>query len=141
MLRTIFFGFPGDVEAARYLYDLVAITFQTETAYFKSEGLYKNAIRARKLQAVMSFQMGLAQGINAKLHRLKADRDSRLKSSGSDLVLLKTSVIHEEFEKLGLCLRKKRTRASRRVMADAYEAGHSAGSKFEKAIGIKERSS
>ena len=36
-IRYVFFGLPADVEAAHYLYDLVAVTFATETARFKED--------------------------------------------------------------------------------------------------------
>ena len=36
-IRYVFFGLPADVEAAHYLYDLIVVTFATETARFKKE--------------------------------------------------------------------------------------------------------
>jgi hypothetical protein len=137
MLQIVFFGFPADVEAARYLYDLIVLAFRTETLTFKLGVLYKNMAHAGKRRAIASFQIGLSSGISEKFHLLKAERDSRLKSSGSDLTLLKISVVQEEFKKLGLYLQKKRAGNRKKIMSHAYEAGHKAGARFEKAITAK----
>ena len=50
---------------------------------------------------------------------------------------IKTSVIDEEFEKLGLSLRAKNVGSRRKVLSDAYEAGQEAGRKFEVQAGIE----
>ena len=137
-LRFVFFGLSADVEAAHYLYDLVAIAFETETATFKSGTIYATMIGGEKRSAVNSFQIGLARGISAKLETLKAERSAAVfNSTGRDLIPIKTSVIEEEFEKLGLSLRAKNVNSRRRVLADAYEAGQEAGRKFEVKAGIE----
>ncbi|WP_292534338.1 DUF2786 domain-containing protein [Methylocystis sp.] len=137
-LRFVFFGLSVDVEAAHYLYDLVAIAFETETATFKSGTIYAMMVGGEKRSAVNSFQIGLARGVSAKLETLKAQRNVAVfNSTGRDLVPIKTSVIDEEFEKLGLSLHAKNVSSRRRVLADAYEAGHEAGRKFEVRAGIE----
>ena len=136
-LRFVFFGLSADVEAAHYLYDLVAVAFETETATFKSGTLYATMIGGEKRSAVNSFQIGLAGGISGKLETLKAERSAAVfNSTGRDLLPIKTSVIDEEFEKLGLSLRAKNVSSRRRVLAEAYEAGQEAGRKFEVRAGI-----
>ena len=46
-LRFVFFGLSAHVEAAHYLYDLVTIAFETETATFKSGTIYSTMIGGR----------------------------------------------------------------------------------------------
>ena len=137
-LRFVFFGLSADVEAAHYLYDLVAIAFETETATFKSGTIYAMMVGGEKRSAVNSFQVGLARGVSVKLETLKAERNAAVfNSTGRDLVPIKTSVIDEEFENLGLSLYAKNVSSRRRVLADAYEAGRAAGRKFEVRAGIE----
>jgi hypothetical protein len=131
-LRFIFFGLPADVEAAHSLYDLVAAAFDTETATFKSGPVYAEMRGADKRGAIRSFQIGLAGGLGAKLQKLKAQRNAAVrKSGGRDLVPIKSSILDEEFEKLGLSLHAKRLGGRRKVLAAAYQAGHAAGGRFE----------
>jgi hypothetical protein len=129
-LRFVFFGLPADVEAAHYLHDLIVATFETETTRFKRAAL-ADAGDGRRVSA-HSFQIGLAHGICEKLTGLKAERDAaNRRATGRDLVPLKTSVIEEELEKLGLSFRTKSQNRKRKVAPDAYNAGRAAGRKFE----------
>lgn len=129
-IRFVFFGLPADVEAARYLHELIVATFETETARFKRAEVAKGA-DGRRVSA-HSFQVGLAHGISDKLTGLKAERDAaNRRATGRDLVPLKTSVIEDELEKLGLCFRAKSQNRKRKVAPGAYDAGRAAGRKFE----------
>jgi hypothetical protein len=95
-------------------------------------------VGGEKRSAVNSFQVGLARGVSVKLETLKAERNAAVfNSTGRDLVPIKTSVIDEEFENLGLSLYAKNVSSRRRVLADAYEAGRAAGRKFEVRAGIE----
>jgi hypothetical protein len=134
-IRYVFFGLPADVEAAHYLYDLIALTFSTETARYKSEDEeFRSTVRR---EGARSFQIGLAHGIAEKLKIMKSERDAAMRqSTGCDLMVLKTSVIEEELEKLGLDFHAKATRCKRRVETGAYEAGRAAGRKFEPRRGV-----
>lgn len=137
-LRFVFFGLPADVEAAHYLYDVVVLAFDTETGAFKRGALYRDMVGAGKRAAVASFEIGLAQGIIAKLAKLKAERQAAMfKSTGRDLVPIKASILNEEFEKLGLSLHHKALRRRRKVISAAFEEGHAAGGRFEVHAGIK----
>ena len=136
-LRHVFFGLPADVEAARFLYDLIGVTFDTETARFKTGAIYAGSETGERRNAVNSFQTGLSQGIGGKLKAMKAERDALNRtSSGRDLVPLKTSVIDDELAKLGLSFRATSGRRRKRVSADAYAAGQIAGYQFEVHAGI-----
>ena len=135
-IRYVFFGLPADVEAAHYLYDLVAVTFATETARFKQDDarLAPNARRGTP----RSFQIGLAHGICEKLRVMKAERDAANRlSSGRDLVPLKASVIEDELEKLGLDFHVKAAPRKRFVDHAAYQSGREAGRKFTPRRGVE----
>ncbi len=100
--------------------------------------IYAEMIGGEQRSAVNSFQIGLARGVSAKLATLKAERSAAVfNSTGRDLIPIKTSVIEEEFEKLGLSLRAKNVSSRRRVLSEAYEAGQEAGRKFEVRAGIE----
>lgn len=135
-IRYVFFGMPADVEAAHYLYDLIVITFATETARFKNEDM-TIASGARR-GSTRSFQIGLAHGICDKLMTMKAERDAANRlSTGRDLVPIKTSVIDDELGKLGLSFHVKAESRKRPVAPDAYHAGREAGRKFEPRRGVE----
>ena len=130
-IRHVYFGLPADVEAARYLHDLVGVAFETETAAFRRGPFYTATPSPQRRGAVTSFQIGLADGIIAKLAKLKADRRAATaKSTGRDLMPIKTSILDEEMEKLGLAFTSRRS-TRRKVVTAAYTEGKSAGARFE----------
>jgi hypothetical protein len=133
-LRHIFFGLPGDVQAAVYLHDLIVLAFATETAAFQRGEFYGPLDSGQRRSATNSFQVGLAQGIVGKLHTLRQARETV--SDGRALVPVKQSIVDAELERLGLTLR--RVNATRRtVVSDAFDAGKVAGEKFEYRAGIE----
>ena len=135
-IRYVFFGLPADVEAAHYLYDLIVVTFATETSRCKNEDITV-ASTARRV-STRSFQLGLAHGIRDKLSSMKSERDiaNRL-STGRDLMPIKASIIEDELEKLGLSFHAKAQSRKRMVVAGAYHAGREAGQKFEPRRGVE----
>ncbi|HYZ30688.1 MAG TPA: DUF2786 domain-containing protein [Crenalkalicoccus sp.] len=136
-LRYIFFGLPGDVEAARYLYGLIELAFETETGRFQAGAIYGETRSGNRRSATNSFQIGLARGIRGKLHELRQAREAVLRgSSGRDLVPIKAAIVEDELAKLGLTLRARSRAAKRYVLTDAYEAGHEAGRRFEYRPGL-----
>ncbi len=136
-LRYIFFGLPGDVQAAVYLQDLIVLTFQSATAEFQRGEFYGSLFSGDRRSATNSFQIGLARGIVARLNALRAARDaSAAGSNGRALVPVKQSIIEQELERLGLTLRRVNT-SRRTVMTDAFDAGREAGKKFEYRQGIE----
>jgi hypothetical protein len=130
-IRHVFFGLRADVEAAHYLYDLVEITFVTETAMFARGALYAELVSAERRSATNSFQIGLARGFAAKLRALRLARETAFQSSGRALIPIKTSIIDDELAKLGLHFRVRGRTSRRYLMADAYEAGHAVGEQFD----------
>ena len=136
-LRYVFFGLPADVAAARYLYDLVEQAFETETARFRAGSSYTNAPTGVRRTLTNSFQIGLGRGITAKLHSLRAARETTLRtSSGRDLVVAKADVVEDELAKLGLHFRTSSRSGGRRVVRDAFESGREAGLGFEYTLGV-----
>jgi hypothetical protein len=134
--RWLLTGLPVDVEAAHYIYDLIVVTFATETARFRKEDMTM-ASSARRV-STRSFQIGLAHGIADKLKSMKAERDAANRlSAGRDLVPMKASVIDDELEKLGLAFHAKAQSRKRSVAPDAYRAGRAAGRKFEPRRGVE----
>jgi ribosomal protein S18 acetylase RimI-like enzyme len=57
-------------------------------------------------------------------------------STGRDLVVAKADVVDTELAKLGLHLRARSRSIGRRVLRDAFEAGHEAGLGFEYTPGV-----
>jgi len=141
-LRHIFFGLKADVEAARLLHDLIDAAFETESAAFRDTQTYLALHGGDRRTALKSFQIGLANGVSAKLRRLKnARRTAAPKTTGFDLVVAKHLVVDEEIDKLGLNFTTQAGRSRRMVRADAYEAGMAAGHRFEPEAALARRAS
>jgi hypothetical protein len=131
-LRYVFFGLRADVEAARFLHDLIETTFETESAAFRKGGIYNGHQGAHRRASLKSFQIGLANGIADKLDRLKTARTANAAATtGFDLVAVKHSVVDDEMERLGLRFTTKTSSSRRLVHGDAYEAGKTVGAQFE----------
>src|ERR1700712_3778353 len=84
-----------------------------------------------------SFALGMVASIADKLTAMKASRDDVNHSTGRGLVVLKTSVVDAEFDKLNMKLRTLRSN-SRMVSMMAYEAGGAAGESVAINPGINE---
>lgn len=131
-LHYVFFGLRADVEAARFLHELIEVTFETESTTFRRSKIYLAQRGGDRRTALNSFQIGLASGIVTKLAALKAARQSATsKSTGFDLVAAKHSIVDEEVDKLGLNFTTRATTSRRYVHHDSYAAGKAAGALFE----------
>jgi len=131
-LRYVFFGLKADVEAARFLHDLIEVTFETESAAFRTGEIYRTLRGGDRRTALNSFQIGLASGIAGKLNALKEARTATAATTtGFDLVAVKHTVVDDELERLGLRFTSKSASGRRMVHGDAYEAGRSVGAQFE----------
>jgi hypothetical protein len=136
-IRYVFFGLPADVAGARYLYDLVEQAFETETDLFKAGVLYAEHPSDQRRGATTSFQAGLAHGIAGKLSALHTEREAAMRiTTGRDLVPIKEAVLDEELAKLGMTFQTRSGQKGRRVLKDAYHAGHEAGDRFEYRPGL-----
>jgi len=137
MLGFVFFGLKTDVEAARFLHDLIEVTFETESATFRWGAIYQSLRGGDRRAALNSFQIGLASGICRKLADLKAARqDNGGRSTGFDLVAVKHSVVDDEISRLGLHFTTRTATSRRYVQSDAYLAGRVAGASFEPDIAL-----
>jgi len=135
-LRHVFFGLPGDVQAAAYLMHLIARAFETEANRYRAGPEYTRGRGGRRRALHTSFMLGLSQGVQARLRTMQAERDAAVQaSSGRSLVLAKAGVVEAEVAKLGLRFRT-RNPAERRVDPGAFDAGHDAGQRFEVRPGL-----
>jgi len=122
----VFFGLKADIAAAHALAELIDTAVRTELGRYKTSREYLRFRHQDRHMANASFALGMVARIGERLMAMKAERDAVNRSSGRDLVVLKTSIVEAEMEKLDLRLRTVRSRG-RMVMTDAYEAGESAG--------------
>ena len=137
-LRYVFFGMPGDVQAAVYLHDLIAMAFETETQSFQAGAIYRETLSGQRRTATNSFQIGLSRGIIAKLTVLSEARTVRQQGTGRDLVPIKESIIETELEKLGLQFHRRGGSSRRSVLSDAFNAGKEAGERFDYRPGLEQ---
>jgi hypothetical protein len=136
-LGFVFFGLKTDVEAARFLHDLIEVTSDTESETFRRGAVYQSLRGGHRRTALNSFQVGLASGISGKLAGLKAARQSNeAQSSGFDLVAVKHSVLDDEIDRLGLNFTTRTATSRRYVHSEAYHAGKIAGALFEPAAAL-----
>lgn len=119
--KYVFFGTPHDLELGAYLYEVCAEAMEYDWATYMEDHGYSMKKRA-------SFRMGFSQRVYQRLQQMKAERDARNASSCRSLVVLKDQLVRQEFDALGIHLRKG---SGRRVAADghAFGRGQAAGDK------------
>ncbi len=127
--RYVFFGLRSDVEVAHYLTELVDEAVRAELGRYKTSAAYQKFRHQDRHVVNGSFTLGMITSIAEKLMTMKSTRDSANIRTGRDLVLIKTSVIDTELEKLGMKMKSVR-RPARMVSPTAYEAGGVAGASF-----------
>jgi hypothetical protein len=125
--RYVFFGLRADIEVAHYLAELIDAAVRSELGRYKTTSGYGRFRHNERHLANASFALGMVASIAEKLTAMKASRDQVNQSTGRGLVVLKASIVDDEFGKLGLNLRAARS-AGRTVSMTAYEAGGVAGS-------------
>jgi hypothetical protein len=124
--RYVFFGLRSDIEVAHYLTELIDNAVRSELGRYKISAGYRRFRYQDRHVANSSFTFGMVASIADKLTAMKRERDAVKNGTGRDLVVLKTSVVDAELEKLDLKLRTLRG-ATRIVSPTAYEAGETAG--------------
>jgi hypothetical protein len=127
--RYVFFGLPADATAALCLTELVDAAVRSELGRYKTSPEYLRFKHNERHMANASFALGMVASIASKLLTLKAMRDENNRSSGRDLVLLKTATVEAELARLGIQLRPI-DGTSRMISSIAYEAGGAAGGSF-----------
>jgi hypothetical protein len=136
--RYVYFGLRSDVEVAHYLTELIDGAVRAELGRYKNSAEYRRFRHQDRHVANGSFTLGMVASIADRLLSMKAERDAVARSTGRDLVVLKTAVVDTELEKLNLNLRTVR-RASRMVSQTAYDAGGEAGATTAINPGIRDR--
>ena len=136
----VFFGLGADIEVAHYLAELIDGAVRTELGRFKTSIDYGRFRHQERHLANASFALGMVASIADRLVAIKASRDQVNESTGRGLVVLKTSVVDAEFDKLDLKLRSQRG-AGRMVSMTAYEAGGAAGASLAIDPGLGETQS
>jgi hypothetical protein len=138
-----FFGLETDTEMAKYLYQVILNAILTETTNYKNSSAYRLPVfdpplkKSRKSLSV-SFQKGMARRISIRLREMKSARQNEEEeesppiilagSTGTSLVLVKRKKVEDEFEKLGLSI-KRAARPNMNVNYTAYNDGMKAGNK------------
>ena len=123
----VFFGLPEDAAAARDLACLIDDAVRAELGRYKTSRAYAGFDTRDRHMVNASFVLGMVGGIADKLDALKRARDTHHRSTGRDLALVKTSVVDEAFDRLGLTMIEGQSAARRVIAAGAYEAGEAAG--------------
>jgi hypothetical protein len=136
--RYVYFGLRSDVEVAHYLTELIDGAVRAELGRYKNSAEYRRFRHQDRHVANGSFTLGMVASIADRLLSMKAERDAAARSTGRDLVVLKTAVVDAELEKLNLNLRTVR-RTSRMVSQTAYDAGGEAGATTAINPGIRDR--
>jgi hypothetical protein len=127
--RYVFFGLRADVVVAHYLTDLIDTTVRNELGRYKTSRDYLRFGHKERHLANTSFALGMVSSIAAKLGAMKAARDDANRSTGRDLIVLKTAIVRDELAKLALNLTAV-PGASRVVSMPAFDAGDAAGASF-----------
>jgi Protein of unknown function (DUF2786) len=126
-LRYVFFGLRADVAVAHYLTELIDGAVRSELGRYKTSHEYLRFRHNERHMANSSFALGMVTSIADKLTAMKAARDGVNRSSGRDLVIVKSAIVAEELARLDLNLRSVRT-TRRLVSTTAFDAGSAAGS-------------
>jgi len=134
--RYVFFGLRSDIEVAHYLSDLIDSTVRSELGRYKISPAYWSFRHQDRHMANTSFNLGMVASIADKLTAMKIERDAVNNGTRRDLVILKTSVVDAELERLDLRLRTVHS-TSRMVSPTAYEAGETAGASLTIDLGIR----
>ncbi len=122
-----FFGFPEDVQTARWLYQTILTAMVGELSTFKRQCHEQDLPTGR--QQSHSFLLGMASRVSARLLEMKwAQSEETRETTGRDLVVVKSAVVKEQFGELHLHLRSKKQR-SHSGDAGAYGAGRNAGNR------------
>jgi hypothetical protein len=134
--RYVFFGLRSDIEVACYLSELIDNTIRSELGRYKNSPDYRRFRHQDRHVANASFTLGMVGSIADKLTAMKKARDAVNNGTGRGLVVLKSSVVDAELERLDLKLRTVHS-TSRMVSPMAYEAGETAGASLTIDLGVR----
>lgn len=128
--RYVFFGLNHDADAAGHLAEMVATAIASEIVAYRLTRAYQSVPRREKATASSSFGIGMAMSVSRKLRSMKHERDRTTVTAGRDLVVLKSSVVERELDRLNLRFREARKPATKRVSEEAFNAGTRAGDRL-----------
>jgi hypothetical protein len=133
-----FFGLPADVEVATYLMRVVQGAMDRGYREFRKSPGYLGLSGDRN-----TFMDAMANRVSARLLEMHKARhtETMVTTTGTSLVLVKTAVVTEQWEKTGMRLRKGGTQ--RVKMSDSHaarSAGMAAGDRVHLGAGLSDRS-
>lgn len=126
-----YFGLEHDVMIAEYITKICdwAIIWEAEE-WKTSSDQYASASGSRRGKLKHDFQYGMALRLAKRIREMKRKQDNSM-STGTDLVVVKSAVVDQEFAKLGLNLSKARGGGKKSIDPGAYAAGAAAGDKVK----------
>ncbi len=130
---TVFIGFEEDVTAALALYHLVRMAADTSYGVFlRSRETFEKIKQVGEPRVRTSYMSGFMHRINIRLRAMREEA----KTTGTDLVVLKTQTIDEAIGQQGL---EPETKVDA-YMADsqAYQAGHAEADKVALTTQVEE---
>jgi hypothetical protein len=119
------FGHETDCQMAEYLYTVIDAAVESETKIFKKSPAYR--ISAGKTSST-SFQSGMISRISHRLRTMKEEmtKEQESNATGTALIVLKGSLVEEEFKNLGLKL-KQHVKQKMNINGLCFNHGTSAG--------------
>jgi hypothetical protein len=125
--NLMYFGFKVDTEIAEYLTMIFRRAMDRDVDKFTMFNADYNGAPARAVRdAESSFKVGMGARLGERLNELKSKRDFTQRTSGRDLVLIKTPLVQDAFAALGLTLGRGGHGYSVRDTG-AFKAGRIAG--------------
>lgn len=126
------FGRESDVMVGLYLMETIQAALNTETKRFMRGEIYNRpAMRGEKRVRLVSFKKSFTGNLYYRLEKLTDGHKAEM-SSGSDLVVVKSAYVEEEFAKIGMSLTKNRSYYRSRT----DWASHTEGSEAAKNVNI-----
>jgi Protein of unknown function (DUF2786) len=135
--QIVFFGLPADVEVATYIMRVVEGAMNRSFKAFKKSEAYPHYDEARRVRA--TYMNAMATRVTKRLDEMHAARhtEDMKTTTGTSLVLVKTQVVAEQFDALGMKLGKsKSVTLKQSSSAAAWNAGKAAGDKVHLGTGI-----
>lgn len=126
------FGLEADTEMFAYLYEVIDGAMKRELGDFKKSERYtaKHVDGGWRRSMTTSFQRGMGGEISDRLDEMKKDREANvreLRTTGTDLVVIKMETVEAEFKKAGIRLSSVRRTYRNNSDGGAQRAGHAAG--------------
>ena len=133
-----FFGLEHDVLIAEYITKICDWAIIWGGEEYKETDDWKFSPKNRRGALKGDYQYGMAIRLSERLREMKrAQQNKDVATTGRDLVIVKGSVVTEEFAKLNLRLKSSRMK-NRAVDAGAYAAGQDAGNKVALNPGVEQ---